>query len=305
MNPHDNILAIWNRNFGLDVTTEEVLESKFFLSDFSTKIEPLENGSAFSLACVRSKPFYGESNSETGWILWIGFDEESDARELLETQFKKFAELGVENVVFSGFTPDYFAPGIDKVRYPDVYQFLLKMGFKDRGEAIAMSSDLRKFREVPINESAGITIKTVDKTDRESLFDFLGNNFGGDWLHRAKSVCENGEMEQVHIAKLNGEIVGFSMFSGSEGKHWYLPGERFGPFGVLESMRGKGIGASLLNRTLMTMKGRGIRTAYFLWTDEKAKRLYSRFGFTEERRFTIMEREINRSMTHKPVKNLT
>lgn len=288
----NNILSVWNRNFPLDVTTEEVLRSKFFESPYSKRIDPVENDGAFSLACTRAKPFGDEVDSDRGWVLWIGYDGEKNARELLFNQFEKFRERGIRKITFSGFTPDYFLPGIDRQRYPGVYNFLKQLGFKDSGEAIAMSSDLRSFNDAGVSDSDRIVFKSADVEDRDDLYEFLRKNFGPDWIHRAMKVHENGEREQIYMAKHLGKVVGFSMFSGSEGDHWYTPGERFGPFGVQENMRGRGIGASLLNRTMLAMKGRGIRTAYFLWTDEKAKRLYSRFGFQVERRFTIMEKKL-------------
>ena len=43
--------------------------------------------------------------------------------------------------------------------------------------------------------------------------------------------------------------------------------------------RGAGIGAALLGRTLEQMRQRGSHCAWLLWTEERAGRLYQRFGF--------------------------
>ena len=71
-----------------------------------------------------------------------------------------------------------------------------------------------------------------------------------------------------------------------------MPGEHFGPFGVDEEYRSKGIGAVLLRETLLEMRARNIHRAFFLWTSEKASRLYTRFGFRTKRKFTVFEKQL-------------
>lgn len=125
------------------------------------------------------------------------------------------------------------------------------------------------------------------------LLAFIKDNFASDWYYRAKKVAELGEKEQIYVAKDGNKIVGYSMFSGSERDNWFAAGERCGPFGVSQDYRDRGIGSALLFKTLAAMKGRGIKTPYFLWTDEKAARLYSKFGFKEKRRFSVMMRRLS------------
>jgi GNAT superfamily N-acetyltransferase len=69
--------------------------------------------------------------------------------------------------------------------------------------------------------------------------------------------------------------------------------ERFGPFGVLEEMRGTGLGKVLLHLVLERMRARRAHSAWFLWTGEQspAGHLYRRSGFTTTRVFRVMRRE--------------
>lgn len=70
-------------------------------------------------------------------------------------------------------------------------------------------------------------------------------------------------------------------------------GERFGPIGVRESERGRGIGQVLLYETLQAQKARGYRCSWFLWSDDRtADRLYRAAGFREIRRFAYLKKEI-------------
>ena len=87
-------------------------------------------------------------------------------------------------------------------------------------------------------------------------------------------------------------ILGYSMFFGAEGRRWYMHGEHFGPFGVDEAHRSRGIGTALLHQTLREMRIRGMHRAFFLWTSERASRLYERFGFEVTRRFSVFEMKL-------------
>ena len=80
-----------------------------------------------------------------------------------------------------------------------------------------------------------------------------------------------------------GRVLGFAQSEG----------ERFGPFGVAGSARGRGIGAALLVHMLAEMQARGLCSAWFLWTDDAtADRLYRAVGFRETRRYAILRKAL-------------
>ena len=56
---------------------------------------------------------------------------------------------------------------------------------------------------------------------------------------------------------------------------------------------GRGIGAVLLTCTLQAMRARGYHCAWFLWTDDRAAKLYRQHGFEEARRFALMRIPLN------------
>jgi GNAT superfamily N-acetyltransferase len=84
------------------------------------------------------------------------------------------------------------------------------------------------------------------------------------------------------VAREGEEIAGYCQHTS----------ERFGPFGVREDYRGRGIGLVLLCRCLERMKGKGYHHAWFLWAGERAAHLYARVGFHEARRFSVLKREL-------------
>jgi len=85
----------------------------------------------------------------------------------------------------------------------------------------------------------------------------------------------------VVVALREGEIVGYCQFRG----------EHFGPFGVREYCRGRGIGTVVLAKCLRQMQRAGLHNAWVLWTsDETAERVYSKLSFRETRRFSVLRR---------------
>ncbi len=282
------ILQLWNSKYRKDPTTESVLNKKFFNSKYLDIVSPITKNGSFSLAGTRKLKFYHSEDLDSGWILCLGIEENKDAKFLLNEQIKAMKGRGVKKLYYSSFTPDYFSPGVDKARYPHLHEFLEKYGFREESEAIEMVLNSNEYEPSIIETKGNIGLEIYSSKIEKQILDFMKKNFNADWYYRVLSVIEHGDPEQVSVARFNEEIVGFSMFSGPEGDMWYYPGERFGPFGVAEEYRGKGIGTLLLIQTLNMMKGRGIQSAFFKWTDENAGRLYKRFGFRETRRYSIM-----------------
>ena len=64
--------------------------------------------------------------------------------------------------------------------------------------------------------------------------------------------------------------------------------ERFGPFGVNEALRGRGIGRVLLAAMLSEMLKKGFHVAWFMSTSDAAARLYALCGFHETRRYATL-----------------
>ena len=292
MDDAEQILQLWNSIYKRDPTTQSVLNSKFFNSNYLDAIAPVTKNGSFSLAGTRKTRFYHSEDLDCAWILCLGIGKNDDAKFLLDAQITSMRARGAKKLFYSSFTPDYFSPGVDRARYPDLHQFLEDYGFRQENEAIEMVLNLNNYEVSSVEPKDGIGIETYSDKIEGQLLSFMKLNFNADWYYRVKSVIENGDPEQVSVAFFDGEIAGFSMFSGPEGDTWYYPGERFGPFGVREEIRGKGIGTLLLKQTLNLMKGRGIQSAFFRWTDEKASHLYERFGFRETRRYSIMSLEL-------------
>src|SRR5690606_33832135 len=103
--------------------------------------------------------------------------------------------------------------------------------------------------------------------------EFASEKFNPDWGRAVREAVVAGlPWDQFFLAIApSGRLVGFAMYGAYGGVQ-----ERFGPFGVDESERGKGIGKILLYQTLEAMRSRGLHGAWFLWTGRRspAGRLY-------------------------------
>lgn len=286
---------LWNECLREDPVSEDLILMKYSESEFTRPVLPFasENG-AFALTCTRSHPFFHDEDAGTAWIMALGFSDEGAMSKLIDRQLSVLRKRRVRRILCAGFTPTYFFPGIDEKAYPGIAKFMRDTGFSAREEAIAMDRDLwpspgLNYETAP---PPGIDVRNLARSELPALLGMLRKNFSSDYSYRAKCVGEKGERYQIKVAVEGDTILGYAMFFGAEGRRWYLPGEHFGPFGVDEAHRSRGIGASLLQQTLREMRIRGMHRAFFLWTGEKASRLYRKFGFSVTRKFTVFEMKL-------------
>ena len=121
--------------------------------------------------------------------------------------------------------------------------------------------------------------------DLPEVIDFAGRELAPDWADAVRdAVLRHGHLHRLRIVRGPTGVVGFAIYGAYRGLR-----ERFGPFGVDESLRGTGLGKILLHHTLTAMRAEGAHSAWFLWTDEEspAGRLYAKAGFSVTRTFSI------------------
>ncbi len=219
--------------------------------------------------------------------------------ELLDRVTGHLATRGATRVAVSGYPQAYFWPGVDLEENPGTGAFLTAHGFTPGSVAAAMHRDLdawaldaRARDLVAAREAEGYRFAPATLEDLPETIAFARERFAPDWgevlrtavLHRPDATAA------LLIARHpDGHVVGFA----TSGVYGDSP-ERFGPFGVDESQRGKGLGRILLNLTLQRMRSDAAHSAWFLWTGEQtpAASLYRSTGFTTVRRFTTFSREL-------------
>ncbi|MGC8514899.1 MAG: GNAT family N-acetyltransferase [Thermoplasmata archaeon] len=286
------ILDSWNAYFKYDPTDLGSLDRKFFKNPFIKPVDTITNGKAYSLMGSRATKFlYAPFEKNLAWILSAAPGEKDQLVNLLEKQKTECIRKGIDKVYYSNFSPGYFFPGIDRKKYPEVFDSLREAGFEEDSVAIAMEAEIGEHWYEEKNDK-NVEISNLNIDESEEFLEFIEKNFPADCFYRANGVINEGDLQQITTAKVNGKFAGYAMYAAGEGPLEFAPGERFGCFEVSEAHRSMGIGTMLLVHTLNSMKTNGIRHAYFLWTTEKASHLYSRYGFRITREFSIMVLEL-------------
>jgi GNAT superfamily N-acetyltransferase len=253
----------------------------------------------FLLSIKRQVPLFNQGlESELGWITAFGVHPDHRRRgigtRLFQAAVDRLKSTGCTRLLISPYTPNYFIPGVDIRGYPAAVKLLAKTGWKTLYQPISMQANINGF-QIPasIKETEqvlsleGITVRPVKPGDLPTLFPFIQEHFGWDWVRFAQEyllmLFGRGAEDIVFLVALKrDEIVGYCQQRG----------ERFGPFGVSHDMRHQGIGRVLLFRCLAESASRAVHCAWFLWTSEEAARLYQLAGFKKTRQFAVLEKTL-------------
>ncbi|MEU5311676.1 GNAT family N-acetyltransferase [Streptomyces sp. NPDC021562] len=260
-------------------------------------------GAAYAVR--RLTPMSGtDLEPEQGWIPFFFVAPDARrrglGRRLLTEALDWLAGQGRTRVDFSSYTPNYVFPGLDAEAYPEAAGLLDSLGFRALYEAAAMHRALVGYR-VPADvlrragelTARGHRFGTPADDDLVDLLALAGSHFGPDWACTIRACLTAGTpLDRIVTARdPAGRMVGWAMHGAFDSVD-----ERFGPIGVLEEMRGTGLGEVLLHLVLERMRARRAHSAWFLWTGAQspAGHLYRKAGFTTTRVFRVMRREAAR-----------
>jgi len=301
------ILELWNQELITDPLSEKRFLEKILLDenfDPNYCLVALSEDNkviGFIWSVVRKVP-YGDRGTEPerGWIASIFVDKDYQRQgigsQLVNTVEEKMINKGIKNITLGAYSPNYLFPGIDKNNYPNAKSFFEKLGYEKHGEAVSMERSLFDFvktqRYLDLYEKVlkkGYTLTSFSLDDAEELLEFLHTHFEGGWARNIQNAILNDEAHETVLVLRDSEneIVGYAQraIDGSP--------DRFGPFGVMEKLRGEGLGAILFNEMLFDMLSKGISHAYFLWTSGNAQKFYERNGMKVYRDYNLMKKYIN------------
>lgn len=233
-------------------------------------------------------------NSADAWIVGFGVVPEHRRKgigtALIERLKETWREKGVPTIHVGPYIPSYLTPGVDVNAYADGIAFLKTVGAVEGGRPVSMKVNLTNYKVrdnvAPLTEKLGtedVKFRPATADDILPLLHFMQEHFA-HWVpdvRRALQGIVRGDAATttLHVATDHGEIIGYAQTDK----------ERFGPFGVNEAYRGRGIGAVLLSRTLVAMRTQGYHSAWFLWTSDRTAKLYGEHGFEEVRRFQMID----------------
>jgi mycothiol synthase len=299
------VVRLWNRALVRDTISEGRFVRWLFLdADF----DPItaagcyvaeQKGAivGFARGIIRTVPNDGLGLEETdGWIpvlfvapeiqnLGIG----SLLLEKLIAYFKEHQRTRIWVCGNTGSAPGYIFPGIDTEAYAPALKFFLNHGFVIDHEPVAMSRSIIDFSydlyyadAWSAGTTEGITVEPLRPETMMPFFAFLKQHFAGDWNAAARAKLKSGPLDEVLIARLHGDIIGYCQWEG----------EHFGPFGVRADIRGKKIGAKLFVEAVRRIKAADGRSVWFNWADPDAARFYQRFGLEVTRKFSILRLDL-------------
>ncbi|OPJ60407.1 GNAT family N-acetyltransferase [Clostridium oryzae] len=114
----------------------------------------------------------------------------------------------------------------------------------------------------------GIHIKRALAPDRTKILEFVMDNFEENYVDECMAAFSNNPVT-CYIATKNKKVIGFACYETTAKDY-------FGPMGVQENERCKGIGKALLNKCLMSMWEMGYGYAIIGWPTKSAVSFYEK-----------------------------
>lgn len=302
------IVSVWNRALACDGISLEVFVRQVLCDpNFDPKglRVAIANGriAGFALAIRRLTPLWGaEFDQEQGWITALGVDPDVQrmgiGTRLLDEAEGFLKDAGARKVSISPYAPNYFWPGVDRDAYPVAHRLLTDRGYECAYQAVAMDKRLVRYafpeevrQTMHEREAEGYSFTCLTTNRVYEVVQFAAREFNPDWGRAIREAVAAGvPADQFHLAiDPGGAVAGFAMHGGYGGI-----AERFGPFGVAQSERGKGLGKILLHLSLEAMRQKGLHGVWFLWTGEEtpAGKLYLQAGFEVTRTFDILAKSL-------------
>ena len=101
----------------------------------------------------------------------------------------------------------------------------------------------------PERPVAEVDVRRALAPEKHTVIAWVGATFGPRWASEA-DVSFSGHPVRCHIATAGGELIGFACWDATARGF-------FGPEGVAETSRGKGVGGALLLQCLHAMRAKG------------------------------------------------
>ncbi len=302
------LLDLWQRSLPGDPVDADILAVKVLADpNFDPRGVLIAEKSGlpcgFVIALVRRVPLGpdGDLETGTGWISVFGVVPEAQrsgvGTALFDAAEEFFQAMGRHRIEVAPYAPNYFWPGVDRDRCPAAQAFLRARGYRQLYEAVAMDKSLIGFA-VPddvlqvknVREAEGYRFVPLSPRYVRGLIELNERVFYPDWTRAMReTVLRRVPWDRTLLCVRDDQVLGFAQY----GAYDHVP-DRFGPFGVDESLRGTGLGKVLLYLTMEALAAKGFHDTWFLWTGERtpAGYLYHRAGFTVTRTFDIFARDL-------------
>ncbi len=300
----EQLVTGWNETLIFDPISEErflqqVLMDENFDPDLALVLLVEDKVIGFCLGIKRKYPYLTRGLEENrGWIsimfVLTKYQGRGYGKALLKEEEKRLKREKVKEITLCAYSPNYFTPGVD-LKYEKALSFFEHNGYVKGLDAVSMQKDLftysipEKTQEmIERLREEGISFNKYSLSYMEKLLAFAEAEFDAGWVRNILQAIRNGEAEDTILiaTDIEDQVIGYCMrkIDGNDA--------RFGPIGVKESIRSKGIGGILFDLQMREMQKRGIFYAYFLWTHGAAMRFYERHGMSTYRTYQLYRKKI-------------
>ncbi len=297
------LLSLWNRALTLDPMSEErfvrtvLADPDYWPGEDSGFLVATREDQpvGFLRATIRRWPNDRLGlEPQYGWIPYLAVDPTHQRSGiggmLLRAALEYFVRHGRRRAWVCGTptsAPGSIVPGVDVDAYPAALELLRSHGFAIDQEGFSMSRsivdfDTQAFRREAWKSGAEVEIESLQADRVQDLFIFLAHALPGAWNLAARTKVQRGGLDEMLIAFVAGQIVGYCQWEG----------EHFGPFGVAPAARNQRVGAKLFTAAVERIRLAGGRRVWFNWADGNAKRFYDRFGLQVTRRFVVLTKDL-------------
>uniref|UniRef100_UPI0028A8E73D GNAT family N-acetyltransferase n=1 Tax=Anaerocolumna sp. TaxID=2041569 RepID=UPI0028A8E73D len=266
----EQLIAGWNETLIFDPISEErflqqVLMDENFNPNLALVLLVEDKVAGFCLGIKRRYPYLTRGLEENrGWIsiMFVAtqYQGKGYGKALLNEVEKRLKKEQVKEITLCAYSPNYFTPGVD-LKYEKALTFFEQSGYVKGTDAVSMQKNLFSYSIPPETQDMivqlkeeGISFITYSLSYMEKLLEFVEGEFDAGWVRNILQAIRNGEAEDTILIATDKEnqIIGYCMrkIDGNDA--------RFGPIGVKESVRSKGIGGILFDLQMREMQKRGI-----------------------------------------------
>ena len=261
-----SIIDLWNECLTSDVINEKnfynriIFDVNFDTSNFIVAYDGSETvGFIYGTKRIVCDEVAGLQDG-TAWIVEMGvkkkYRRQGIGTELVKKLENKFHSEGVNRIDLCNYSSNYITPGVDNENYQGSVNFFEKLGYKQYGKSVAMEMKLNNYTYLEKYKAKkkqlleeGIRVVPFEYMYALSVKEFFKNEFEHWWPVCRNLIITTEEESPLFIALDKDEkTVGFVMRS-MDGTP-----ERFGPFGMSESLQGKSIGSLLFNELRSCMQ---------------------------------------------------
>ena len=186
-----------------------------------------------------------------------------------------------------------FPNGIAEDDYPMLHEAFVKSGFYITGNSYSMQRSLENYtipqeHQQKIDElaSMGITIKTGDVYDLVPLRNMFENSSLRNWMHLVDRKAEQHKLHEMIVVRQGDQAIGYCQYN------YFDMIDRAGPFGITDSIRGKGIGTAMIAKLFEAMAQNNLRRAWFASCVKERINFYQKNGLQVYRQKSIFYKDL-------------